>query len=261
MHLPNLFIRRLLIAVTAVAFGGFSPADAAYDKLWTAGHGDMDIHYDFANNTLGLGYHLHDNAVIDGAPIGVDMEVEADYLTVIVPNAPFARKEGGVAGLPGVFGNQSFFNLPQANPGTDPVPFLGIGAEEIQPGIFLQDQIALSLKSVVQAPANAQFIIYRTGIGAPTTFIDTQNLGATNLLNVNAGSHSHYNFGFSQPGTYLLEFQAVGTLIGGGTARGTATYAFNVVPEPAAWVSMSMALVSIGAARRWRKFRTERNTN
>lgn len=261
MQLRNLFVRRLLVAVTAAVFGGISPAQAAYENLWTAGHGDMDIHYDFANNTLGLGYHLDDNAVINGVPIGVEMEAEADYLTVIVPNAPFARKDGGVAGLPGVFGNQTFWNLPQSNPGVDPVPFVGIGAEEIQPGIFLQDQIALSLKSVVQSPANGQFIVYRTGLGAPTTFIDTQNLGTTNLITVNAGSHSHYNFGFSQPGTYLLEFQAMGTLIGGGTSSGTAVYAFNVVPEPAAWVSMSMALVSIGAARRWRKFRSERNTN
>jgi surface-anchored protein len=259
MQLRNLFVRRLLVAVTAAVFGGFSPAQAAYENLWTAGHGDLDIHYDLANNSLGLGYHLDDNAVINGVPLGVSGEFEADYLTVVVPNAPFAQRIGGLAGLPGVFSNQTFWNIPQSNPGVNPVPFMGIGAEEIQPGIFLNNQIALSLKSVVMAPANGQFIAYRTGVGAPTTFIDTQNLGTTNLITVNAGAHGHYNLGFSQPGSYLLEFEAMGTLIGGGTSSGTAIYAFNVVPEPAAWVSMSMALVSIGAARRWRKFRSERS--
>lgn len=259
MQLRNFIFRHLLITLSVVTLGSFSSTQAAYDHLWTAGHGDMDIHYDFANNTLGLGYHLDDNAVINGVPLGVGGEFEADYLTVIVPNEPFAKREGGLAGLPGVFSSQTFWNLPQTNPGADPIPFMGIGAEEIQPGIFLQDQIALSLKSVVQAPANGEFIAYRTGIGAPTTFIDTQNLGTTNLITLNTGSHGHYNFGFSVPGAYLLEFEAMGTLIGGGSASGSAVYAFNVVPEPASWVSMSLALVSIGATRRWRKVRPERS--
>lgn len=261
MQLRFSTLRQLMIALVLTTFTGFSAANAAYDNLWTAGHGDMNLHYDLANNFLGLGYHLHDNAVINGAPLGVDAEVEADFLTVIVPNEPFARRDGGLAGLPGVFSSQTFWNLPQSNPGANPVPFLGIGAEEIQPGIFLQDQLSLSLKSIVQSPAGSEFIVYRTGIGAPTTFIDTQSLGTTNLLNVNAGSHGHYNFGFSTTGMYLLEFEAMGTLIGGGTTIGSATYAFNVVPEPAAWVSMSLALVSIGAARHWRRITTARSGN
>lgn len=256
MQLRYNIIRHILAVVALTAVSGFSAANAAYENLWTQGHGDMAIHYDLANNFLGLGYELGDNAVINGAPLGVTTEVEADYLTAIVPDAPFARKDGGVAGLPGVFASNTFWNIPQTNPGSNPVPFLGIGAEEIQPGIFLQDQLSLSLKSVVQAPAGAEFIIYRTGLGTPTTYIDTQSLGTTNLITVNAGSHGHYNFGFSIPGAYLLEFEAMGTLIGGGTATGSAVYAFNVVPEPASWVSMSLALVSIGAARRWKKRKT-----
>ena len=253
MQLRNSILRAVLASLICTAVSGFSAANAAYENLWTQGHGDMAIHYDLANNFLGLGYELGDNAVINGVTLGVTTEVEADYLTAIVPDAPFARKDGGVAGLPGVFASNTFWNIPQTNPGSNPVPFLGIGAEEIPSGIFLQDQLSFSLKSVVQAPAGGQFIIYRTGIGAPTTFIDTQSLGTTNLITVNAGSHGHYNFGFSVPGAYLLEFEAMGTLIGGGTASGSSVYAFNVVPEPASWVSMSTALVSIAAARRWRK--------
>jgi len=256
MHLLNRTFRQLVIVFAAAVLAGFPTANAAYENLWTAGHGDLDIHYDQANNSLGLGYHLDTSAVINGVSIGVAGEAEADYLTLVVPNAPYARRESGIAGLPGVFANQPFWYLSQTNPDPNPVPFLGIGTEEIQSGIFFQDIVTLSLTSVVQAPANGQFLLYRTGLGSPTTFIDTQNLGSTNLLNLNTGTHNHFNFGFSQPGTYLLEFVASGTLVGGGTSSGSAIYAINVVPEPAAWLSMSLAIVTIGAARRWRQFRS-----
>lgn len=253
MQLRIAIFRHILPLITVVTIGGFGAAKADFENLWTAGHGDISIHYDPANNDMELGYHLGSTAVINGSPLGAETEVNASYLTAIVPNESFSKISGGAAGLPGAFGSQTFWYIPQTNPGINPVPFAGIGAEEVPQGIFVNNSIGFSLKSIVDSPADSQFIVYRNSISGPETFIDTQNLGTSNFLSVPASSHRHFNFGFSEPGTYLLEFEAVGTLVGGGTASASAVYAFTVVPEPAAWISMSMALISIGAARQWRK--------
>lgn len=235
---------------------GLAPVRADFENLFTQGHADIAVHYE-GGTELELGYELGSNAVINGVPVGATTEVGADYLTAVIPNASFSRFDGGVAGLPGVFGSNTFWYVSQPNPGAVAAPWIGIGAEEISTGIFVGETIGMSLKSVVSAPQDGEFIIYRTRIGGFDVFIDTQNLGATNSLSVPVASHRHFYFGFSQPGTYLLEFEAVGNLIGGGQATGSAVYAFNVVPEPSAWMSMSIALVSIGFARRYRRRHAE----
>lgn len=251
MILRNAFANLFAFAALAVS-SSFASARADFENLWTRGHGDISVHYEGADE-LHLGYELGSNAVINGVAIGATTEVDANYLTAIVPNAPYSRFDGGVAGLPGTFGSNTFWYISQSNPGPVDVPFLGIGAEEIESGIFVNDALGMRLKSVVDSPAGSEFIVYRSTILGNDIFIDTQNLGVANQVNLIAGSHGHYFLGFSEPGTYLLEFEAYGDLVGGGTATGSAVYAFNVVPEPAAWVSMSMALVSIGIARRYRK--------
>jgi surface-anchored protein len=256
-----MIIRRSLVLRTAqaflVTFGfGLSAVQAEFENLYTKGHADIAIHFEPGATELELGYELGSNAVINGVPVGVTTEVAANYLTAIVPNAPYARFDGGVAGLPGTFGSDTFWFISQPNPGAGPeVPWIGIGAEEIETGVFVGDTLGFRLKSVVAAPAGSEFIIYRSSLGVFDVSIDTQNLATYNALSVPAGGHRHFYFGFSEPGEYRLEFEASGTLIGGDAVTGSAVYAFTVVPEPSAWVSMSMALVSIGFARRYRKMR------
>ena len=52
-----------------------------------------------------------------------------------------------------------------------------------------------------------------------------------NALSVNAGSHNHFNYAFTAPGLYNVEFAASATLaagLGGGPVSGVATYSFGV---------------------------------
>lgn len=246
-------LNALLFAIASLGLFGQSAQSADFENLWTKGHGDLSIHYE-GNGELHLGYELGDNAVVNGAALGTVTEVDADTLTTVIPDAAYAKFIGGVAGLPGVFGNQTFWYISQPNPGeVDVVPWLGIGAEEIASGLFVGNTIGLTLKSIVSSPADSDFILYRSTLGSPSVFIDTQNLGTSNFVSVTAETHGHYYFGFSKPGTYQLEFEASGDLVGGGTASGSAIYAFNVVPEPSTWITASLSLMAVGITHRWRK--------
>jgi len=242
-----------LFTFAAILMAGSPARSADFENLWTQGHGDLSIHYSAGD--LLLGYELDDNAVINGVPIGVITEEEATFLTAVIPNASYSRFDAGQSGLPGVFENQTFWYIPQTAPGDDDaVPFLGIGAEEVATGLFVNDLIDFTLKSIVSSPANSEFIIYRSGLGgSKTVYVDTQNLGSSNLVPVTAGVHGHYTFGFSQPGTYLLEFEVSGNLEGGGTASGSAVYSFSVVPEPSSWLLAATAVPAACIVTRYRK--------
>ncbi len=125
--------------------------------------------------------------------------------------------------------------LPQSN---DPsLLFLGIGAEELIAGTFVGDLVTLSLTGV-SGPGH--FALYQTDMfGSPTVFMNSRDgITAADSYTLGAGSHSHFNWAFSEMGTYTLSFEASGTLVAGNqfTSSGPVDYTFQVVPEPGSLV-------------------------
>lgn len=112
------------------------------------------------------------------------------------------------------------------------VIFLGIGSEEIPTGTFTADTLSLELVSL---SGPGQFSLWQTdAFSSPVVALSTAS--AVTSFTLTTGGHSHYNWGFTAPGIYELEFRVTGTLTGEvAPISDTATFAFGVgavIPEP-----------------------------
>lgn len=231
--LPSL----LLIAATA-SFG--APAQ------YTQGHADIGLGvYDEQLNVdvLELHLHVHPGAIVDGVPLVSDGEYAPDDAVIVVP---FASQSPRPADPPwnavGVGSGQPFWYLPQT---LDPsVPFLGIGAEDMQGGTFDNDMLQLRLLSL---SGPGQFSVWQTdGFGSTTFFVSTalngsNNPAANKVTGIYTPSHGHFGWGFSSPGAYHATFEAYGT-VNGVPQTDVGTFTFQVVPEPG-----SLGLLAAGA--------------
>jgi surface-anchored protein len=90
----------------------------------------------------------------------------------------------------------------------------------------------------MSGPAGGNFSMWDSdSFGNPTFYFSTAD-GISDLDVYHppvAGSHGHFNWGFTQPGTYELTFQFEGTHNTDGfkTASGTFEFQVSTVPEPA----------------------------
>ncbi|MBA4147913.1 MAG: TIGR03769 domain-containing protein [Verrucomicrobia bacterium] len=114
--------------------------------------------------------------------------------------------------------------------------FLGLGTEEIEPGVFVGNQVKLTLKEV-NGPGH--FAVYTIGgFGTPTVRMNSRDgiSDETDFINLQATSHSHANWAFSAPGIYTVSFEASGTLDDGEntfTTSGAVEYTFQVIADTA----------------------------
>lgn len=144
----------------------------------------------------------------------------------------------------GVAAGQPFWRLPKTqNPA---LLFLSIGTEELNPADFAST-ITWSLVGVTGTGGGAApgiFSIWDVDDfgGVVPLMSSSPGAGTPNSLVVNAGGHYHYNYGFTAPGLYNVEFQATTTLaeaLGGGPVSGTAVYSFGVFDTGADYVAPS----------------------
>lgn len=109
-------------------------------------------------------------------------------------------------------------------------------------GTFLSDTVTMTLASF-SGPGNF-FLYTNSGFGAPTIHVRTDDgLSSMDARLLGAGSHQHFNWAFTQPGTYELGFRASGTLAtGGGFSQSDLTvFTFFIVPEPSAIALLAAA--------------------
>jgi surface-anchored protein len=236
-----------LVALAATIAAG--EARAAFQDVYSAGHADVNISYDSASNSLHLDYEFGSNAVINGMVLGVGGagEREADTITVFID--PANSTVLGPAGLPAPYAGNTLYVAPQ----TSAVgrPFLGTGAESIEPGVFQNDTLTLTLTGFSQQPAGGNFVLWQIG-GEATPFMNSADgFSAADHVDVLAGSHDHFNWGFTAQGIYDLNFTATGTLQDGTVLSTDGVYRFQVgaapsaVPEPG---SLTLALMGLGSA-------------
>lgn len=188
------------------AFGYVSNADVVLDRLLTQG---FEPHY-----------HNHggsDAAVVDGVAQTTESEYEPGDLIVVVPELSVTT-----------VGPVNYYWLPETEPdaSANGTPFLGIGIEELVPGDWIGGTVSLKLVSIT---GPGDFMLWQDhGVGGANVFFDS----AGDSFTLTAGSHTHYNWGFTEKGTYGLEFEISGDHVVDGLQSASGLYTFQVIPEP-----------------------------
>jgi len=214
-----------------------------FAAVYTEGHADIGLG---EGDELEMHFHAHDNAVIDGIAIA-EQEFEPDEVVTIVPDTTkFSRPVGANWDFLGNASGADTWRLPASSQAaiTENAPFLGIGAEEVESGVFVNDEMTLTLIDVV---GPGYFSLYRTSFNTPTAYMASfGGISAADSIVVAAGGHSHYNYGFSQLGIYDVTFEvsAVNSTTQE-TETSRATYTFNVVPEPTTIGLLALGVIGL----------------
>lgn len=201
-----------------------------------------------------LDLHLHSEE-IDPPETGADTA-----LLPVVAAAKTTRPISSVYDFTGTTPGGALWLLPKNQ--NQSVLFLSVGTEEIAPS-DLAGPLTWALTSVTGSGggvAPGVFSVWNVDNFATVIPLMSTAAGAgtPNTFNVSAGTHTHFNYGFTAPGLYNVEFAVSAPLsaaLGGGSAVGSATYSFGVFdtgsdytyPESLPWTyqgqSYSVALV------------------
>jgi surface-anchored protein len=186
----------------------------------TNGHTDVGIVYEDDAWNLHVGQHEADPPA-EYAPREAVLQVGLAARATVPANPAFAFL--GAAGAPVCI-------LPQVeNPA---LLFLGFGTEELPSGLFLNNQVRLTLRAV-RGPG--QFAVYDVdAFGTPNVLMNSgDGITAADSVILQAGGHRHVNWAFTSPGTYQVDLEAAGTLVTSNhfTTSGPVTYTFDVVPR------------------------------
>jgi surface-anchored protein len=188
------------------AFGYVSNADVLLDPLLTQG---FEPHY-----------HNHgdpDAAVVDGVAQSAESEYAPGDLIVVVPELSVTTSS-----------SINYYWLPETelDASANGTPFLGIGIEELVPGDWIGGTVSLKLLSI-SGPGD--FLLWQDdGFGGANMFFDS----AGDSFTLAAGSHTHYNWGFTEKGIYELEFEISGNHVDDDFQSASGLYTFQVIPEP-----------------------------
>jgi surface-anchored protein len=163
------------------------------------GHTDVGLAYEEGE----LEFHIHSEET--------ETEYSTDEAVLIVRSAAEQPIPDTAAfsflGEPGY----STWILPSVE--NEELLFLGFGAEEIETGVFANDQVRVEVMSV----EGGDFFLYSVAaLGSPVVHMNSADgISASDFFMVNAGSHEDLNWAFSQPGTYRIGLRARGTLVEG----------------------------------------------
>lgn len=176
-----------------------------------SGHADIGIGFEDGNFDL----HVHDEES--------DVEYAAADATIFVGARSKVQVPAGL-GFTGASAGETLWVLS----GSSEIPgqvFLGLATEELVANVFTGDSIAITVDSF-SGPGD--FSIWNNSLGGPSEIIATSNGFANDSLNLPVGSHAHFNYGFTNPGEYLVTLRATGTLVAGGTTSAASTFKFVV---------------------------------
>lgn len=224
--------------------------------IYTSGHGDIGAAYDDVAKEFEPHWHLHSGAVVDGSPLAADGE----YAPVDL-NARGNATRTSPSGLSSIIGVTDGTTI-YAMGSSAYQPNLGFGVEELVPADWSTD-ITLTLSGWTLPSGTAKFALYTTNL-AGTTVVDkvfsTFAPGATDFSNsftMTPGDHVHFQWGFTELGTYTFDLTWSGTHVGDGAISTTESFTVQVVPEPSTFAMLGFGLAGLLALRRRRRLAGE----
>ncbi len=72
------------------------------------------------------------------------------------------------------------------------------------------------------------FSLHQDAVPGPDFFISSADSNANPGVNLSVGLHDHFNYGFTEPGLWTIEFMASGTRLDNTPTSGTGQFMFRV---------------------------------
>ncbi len=202
-----------LLSATMAVLCAASPALAA-DVNITAGHMDLDI--DYVGGVLSLDFKTYTSMTPVAVPVGDDVAPvgSTSYPIQVALAETYVVPTGATWSCLGTSGS-TVYRLRQTQLLSQ--VWLGYNTQDVPAATFVSNQVRLNLVSVVSAPAGAKFIMYATnGFGTPTYLLNSNTgLCSKTSLPITNNIHNHSWYAFTAPGTYIIRYNATGTLLGG----------------------------------------------
>jgi len=237
------FKSTILATAFALCYG-----TAFAQTIYSDGHADFGVV--FEDPDWFIHYHFDVGAVLDDIPITQDAEFEPSDVIVQLGDSAKITLPVPVAFLDANAGDDIWL-IPQTQlPG---VPWLGFSTEELDSS---WGQITFALSSF-SGPGN--FALWSTdSFGQPIIKMQTNNgVDPAEDFETIGITHAHYNWGFTELGTYELGITVSATNEDPaiGFQSNTATITVQVVPEPGSALLVLTAGAVLGLFRRRRSNR------
>jgi surface-anchored protein len=116
--------------------------------------------------------------------------------------------------------------LPQGN--TSGLLWAGWNTTEVPSGVFQANSVTFRLNSF-SGPGHVS--VYTVSSGTPTRLFDSSD-GLPDTRTVTYNTHAHASWGFTQAGTYTVNFEVTGKLLSTGATitTGVKAFTFTVLP-------------------------------
>lgn len=215
--------------------------------VYTAGHADIGVDYLTGPPRFELKVRFDGNAQFEDGSSYSFVRMAPESVAIRAPDPPILRENyigdpedpdddydlsGPAWGFLGADQGEPVWFMPQTN---DPAkPFFGFATDTLSIPQW-SGPITWSLEEVVSAPIDGQVSLWQTNFfGNPTVkYASCDGIDPlVDSFTQGVGGHDHYNWGFTQPGTYHVRLGAKGTRVGVGPVTGTAVFTF-LVGDPA----------------------------
>ncbi len=229
------------LTLASIALLATVPANAAV--VYTAGHADLGVAYEDG----AFDFHFHgEGAIIDGVEVEDQEYAASDVIIHASATSMLVLPEGFDMPALGRSAGDTIWVLPWTQ--EDGLPFLGTASEELNPSDWVGG-ITFTLGNVTSSSGTGEFALWRYGVSGDVT-LDISSLTGPDSVITQTGSHDHFNWGFTEPGTWTIELTASGQHVTDGLITATETFTFQIVPEPSSALLGGLGIVGLLVRRR-----------
>lgn len=194
--------------------------------FWVLDEGHIDpIDAAFEDGAMELS--IHDETTVP------DVEREHEHTIMVVKAAAKTTVPDARFAFIGPVG-RTFWMLPEGQLDAEAAGILwpGLSAEEVEPGVFVNDELQFRFKEVHGPNGLSLFVSPSDETAPPELRVDSED-GLPDVVTLMAGSHQHLNWAFESAGIYLVKADVRGRLAAPGTpwvTSATETLVFVVMP-------------------------------